>query len=57
MDSTRALARERPMSDFKSPVCAAGVLVSANNRQVDNQVLWIVRTGSAWRDLPEVFGE
>jgi putative transposase len=20
-------------------------------------VLWIVRTGSPWRDLPEVFGE
>ena len=28
-----------------------------NNRMFVEGVLWIVRTGSPWRDLPEVFGE
>lgn len=28
-----------------------------NNRMFLEGVLWIVRTGSPWRDLPEVFGE
>jgi putative transposase len=27
-----------------------------NNRMFVEGVLWIVRTGSPWRDLPEVFG-
>jgi transposase len=28
-----------------------------NNRLFVEGVLWIVRTGAPWRDLPEVFGE
>jgi putative transposase len=28
-----------------------------NNRLFVEGVLWIVRTGSPWRDLPEAFGE
>lgn len=28
-----------------------------NNRLFVEAVLWIVRTGSPWRDLPEAFGE
>src|SRR5215470_132421 len=28
-----------------------------NNRMFVEGVLWIVRTGAPWRDLPEVFGE
>jgi putative transposase len=28
-----------------------------DNRMFVEGVLWIVRTGSRWRDLPEVFGE
>jgi len=28
-----------------------------NNRMFVEGVLWIVRTGSPWRDLPRVFGE
>ena len=28
-----------------------------NNRMFVEGVLWIVRTGSPWRDLPDVFGE
>ena len=28
-----------------------------NNRMFIEGVLWIVRTGSPWRDLPEAFGE
>ena len=28
-----------------------------NNRMFVEGVLWIVRTGSPWRDLPEAFGE
>lgn len=30
--------------------------VGANNRMFVEAVLWIVRTGSPWRDLPGVFG-
>ena len=29
----------------------------ANNRRFVEAVLWIVRTGSPWRDLPEEFGK
>src|SRR6202047_5394581 len=28
-----------------------------NNRMFAEAVLWIARTGSPWRDLPEVFGK
>ena len=28
-----------------------------DNRMLFEGVLWIVRTGSPWRDLPEVFGD
>ena len=28
-----------------------------DNRMFVEGVLWIVRTGSPWRDLPEVFGD
>ena len=28
-----------------------------DNRMVVDGVLWIVRTGAPWRDLPEMFGE
>jgi transposase len=27
-----------------------------NRRQVVNGILWILKTGAAWRDLPEAFG-
>lgn len=27
-----------------------------NRRQIMNAILWILRTGSPWRDLPEEFG-
>jgi transposase len=37
----------------KSSDC--GVTAKANRRFVE-AVLWIARTGSPWRDLPEVFG-
>jgi len=30
---------------------------AANNRMFVEAVLWIARTGSPWRDLPEVFGK
>ncbi len=29
---------------------------AASNRRFVNGVLWIARTGSPWRDLPERFG-
>ena len=29
----------------------------SDNRRFVEAVLWIVRTGSPWRDLPEAFGE
>lgn len=29
----------------------------ANNRMFVEAVLWIARTGSPWRDLPEIFGK
>lgn len=29
---------------------------SKNNRLMFNTVLWIARSGSAWRDLPERYG-
>jgi len=29
----------------------------ANNRMFVEAVLWIARTGSPWRDLPDVFGK
>ena len=29
---------------------------AVNNRRFVNGVLWILRTGSPWRDLPERFG-
>ncbi|WP_254208528.1 transposase [Burkholderia multivorans] len=29
---------------------------AANNREFVEAVLWIARTGSPWRDLPEEFG-
>ena len=32
-------------------------LTGRDNRMFDQGVLWIVRTGSPWRDLPAVFGE
>lgn len=28
----------------------------ANNRKIFNGVLWILRTGAPWRDLPEYYG-
>ena len=28
-----------------------------DNRMFVEGVLWIVRTGSSWRDLPEAFGD
>ena len=28
-----------------------------DNRMFEEGVLWIVRTGSPWRDLPEAFGD
>jgi putative transposase len=28
-----------------------------DNRMFVEAILWIVRTGSPWRDLPEAFGE
>jgi len=31
-------------------------VTAANNRQFIEAVLWIARTGSPWRDLPESFG-
>ncbi len=31
--------------------------IGRDNRMFVEGVLWIVRTGSPWRDLPEVFGE
>ncbi len=30
--------------------------ISRDSRQIVDAILWIVRTGSAWRDLPEGFG-
>jgi transposase len=31
-------------------------VTAANNRRFFEAVLWIARTGSPWRDLPETFG-
>ena len=28
-----------------------------DDRRVLNGIFWVLRTGSPWRDLPEVFGE
>jgi putative transposase len=33
------------------------VRLGRNNRLFVEGVLWIVRTGAPWRDLPELFGE
>ena len=38
-------------------VTAARGSSGRDNRKFVAAVLWIVRTGSPWRDLPEVFGE
>ena len=39
------------------PAGPEGLDRASDNRMFVEGVLWIVRTGSPWRDLPEVFGE
>jgi transposase len=31
--------------------------VAADNRRFINAVIWILRTGAPWRDLPSAYGE
>ncbi len=42
------------------PLCAGKAgdrrHTAANNRLFVEAVLWIIHTGSLWRDLPEIFG-
>ncbi len=42
---------------YRSFVGAQKGSTGRDNRMFVEGVLWIVRTGSPWRDLPEVFGE
>lgn len=35
------------------PPCRAGRPLKLDNRTTFNAILWLMRSGAAWRDLPE----
>ena len=50
-DATWAL-----LAPFLPPIRGRACRPAIDNRQVLEGILWIARTGSPWRDLPERFG-
>ncbi|MCC9295127.1 transposase [Clostridium sp. WLY-B-L2] len=52
---TSKLAKKYLSFDSKIPIAKTG-RPPKDNRLIFNAILWIARSGAAWRDLPERFG-